>query len=119
MRISDWSSDVCSSDLLVGGDLHPCLQPVRGEQLPAVAQPAPASPHLRSPYARLADSAAASPAGIAGGACGELSADPVPPVATGAAPSRLRVSRPPLYLSRSYRDRSEEHTPEPNTPIGT
>src|SRR3546814_848289 len=92
------------SPQLVGGDLHPCLQPVRGEQLPAVDQPAPASPHLCSPYARLADSAAASRSGIAGGAFGELSADPGRPVATGAAPSRPRESRHHLYLSRSYRD---------------
>src|SRR3546814_18511632 len=64
----------------------------------------PAAPHRCSPYARLADSAAASRSGIAGGACGELSADPGRPVATGAAPSRPRESRHHLYLSRSYRD---------------
>src|SRR3546814_18811294 len=37
-------------------------------------------------------------------ACGELSADPGRPVATGASPSRPRESRHHLYLSRSYRD---------------
>src|SRR3546814_14330992 len=89
MRISDWSSDVCSSDLacppqLVGGDLHPGLQAVRGERLPAVDQPAPASPHLRSPYARSADPAATARGRTAGGAGGELSADPGRPAATGA-----------------------------------
>src|SRR3546814_6147410 len=41
---------------------------------------------------------------MAGGACGELSADPGRPVATGAAPSRPRESRHHLYLARSYRD---------------
>src|SRR3546814_6398854 len=51
---------------LVGGDLHPRLQAVRTERLPAVDQPAPASPRLRSPYARLADPAAAARSGIAG-----------------------------------------------------
>ncbi|KAH2775687.1 hypothetical protein KXW38_001340, partial [Aspergillus fumigatus] len=67
---------------LVGGDLHPRLQEVRGERLPAVDQPAPASPHIRGPYARLADPAAAARSGIAGGAGGELSFDPGRPAAT-------------------------------------
>src|SRR3546814_18494562 len=109
MRISDWSSDVCSSDLacppqLVGGDLHPGLQAVRGERLPAVDQPAPASPHLRSPYARSADPAATARGRTAGGAGGELSADPGRPAATGATPARPREPRHHLCLSRPYRD---------------
>src|SRR3546814_6121925 len=39
MRISDWSSDVCSSDLLVVLALH--HQPRHGRQLDAVEVPAP------------------------------------------------------------------------------
>src|SRR3546814_1112397 len=39
--VADRGRAACSAQL-VGGDLHPRLQPVRGERLPAVDQPAPA-----------------------------------------------------------------------------
>src|SRR3546814_14021841 len=38
MRISDWSSDVCSSDLLVGGDLQERL--VHGDVVTDLLEPA-------------------------------------------------------------------------------
>src|SRR3546814_5218277 len=44
MRISDWSSDVCSSDLKGRPSQHP-------EYSPAMAKSAPASPRAASPRA--------------------------------------------------------------------
>src|SRR3546814_2813204 len=69
--MADRGRAACSPQL-VGGDLHPCLQAVRGERFPAVDQSPPASLQLRRPYARLADPAAAARSVLAGRAGGEL-----------------------------------------------
>src|SRR3546814_3259467 len=105
MRISDWSSDVCSSDLAPGG-LQPTADPNRRLPLRATASidAAGADPAARAPSP---DAISPSPAS--------------PHPASQAIPSRRVISLAMICSPRRIRadchsahvgDRSEEHTTE-------
>src|SRR3546814_10905398 len=104
MRISDWSSDVCSSDLGMGGEA-----------------PVPVShPRLIERHGEIVDEAAeghVGRVGIVGVAGGDLGADGEMIVDRIAGPQAgADTSACGFYMSRArsrrFRNRSEEHTSE-------
>src|SRR3546814_7643102 len=105
MRISDWSSDVCSSDLLPSrylAQLTVCLLPTRPSVLRAVFSP------LSSPSRYALMSVSAAPLSIVPSSSSFL-AYSVNVVGAGRRPPA--AAEPPAD-PRSLRPRSEEHTSE-------